>query len=191
MWWINSSLNSAKKKYLETGKIDEELFNELSYLDPTQNKKYLEWLCSHSDMDSSSLYSLFLRCLLAQDIVPGFNFQDQYQGRGKLRTLNNKLSEFSSYWIKRACNLNSLNEGEDYEILSVKEDNYIFSNKEVNLSPKAIQVFSLISEKMLAFKFPFYRVLFHVKTQKGMTAIGSGPGDGINRMRLFIRLIFG
>lgn len=184
MWWIQSSLNSAKKKYLESGKLDEELFNELSYLDPTQNKKYLEWLCSHSDMGPSSLYSLFLLCLLAQDIVPGFNFQDQYQGKGKLGSLKKKLSEFSSYWIKRACNLNSLNEGKDYEILSVQEDERSLSNPGSNLSwneehlffntsPKALQVFSLISEKGLVFQYPFYQVLLHVKTQKGMTAIGS------------------
>lgn len=184
MWWIQSSLNSAKKKYLETGKLDEELFNELSYLDPTQNKKYLEWLCSHSDMGPSSLYSLFLLCLLAQDIVPGFNFQDQYQGKGKRNSLKKKLSEFSSYWIKRACNLNSLTEGKDYEILSVQEDERSLSNPGSNLSwneehlffntsPKALQVFSLISEKGLVFQYPFYQVLLHVKTQKGMTAIGS------------------
>lgn len=40
-----ASLNSAKQKYLNTGKIETEVFDLFYHIDPTASKKYLEWLC--------------------------------------------------------------------------------------------------------------------------------------------------
>lgn len=40
-----ASLNSAKQKFLATGKISQYDFDILTSVDPTASKKYLEWLC--------------------------------------------------------------------------------------------------------------------------------------------------
>jgi len=36
---------SARKKYVETGKVPEDVFNKLLEIDPTPQKKYIEWMC--------------------------------------------------------------------------------------------------------------------------------------------------
>lgn len=40
------SLKSARKKYLDTGEISEEVFNKLKELDPSKSYKYLEAMCN-------------------------------------------------------------------------------------------------------------------------------------------------
>lgn len=42
---IQESLNTARKKYLETGKISQEMFDELLLIDKSSTKKYIEWIC--------------------------------------------------------------------------------------------------------------------------------------------------
>ena len=42
---IFESLSSAKKKYLETGKISQEDFAGLLFVDKTPSKKHIEWIC--------------------------------------------------------------------------------------------------------------------------------------------------
>jgi len=39
------SKSSAKRLYLDTGKIDENIFNSLLKFDPTATSKYIEWMC--------------------------------------------------------------------------------------------------------------------------------------------------
>jgi len=36
---------SARKKYVETGKVPEDIFSKLLEIDPTSQKKYIEWMC--------------------------------------------------------------------------------------------------------------------------------------------------
>lgn len=42
---IDEGLKSARKNYLETEKIPEDVFYQLVASDPTDSKKYLEWMC--------------------------------------------------------------------------------------------------------------------------------------------------
>lgn len=49
---IESSLNSAKQRYLNTGKTPPEIFQFFSDVDYTASKKYLEWLCKTLDNSS-------------------------------------------------------------------------------------------------------------------------------------------
>ena len=42
---VKESIDSAKAKYVDTGKIEQEVFDTLTGKDPTRNGKYAEWLC--------------------------------------------------------------------------------------------------------------------------------------------------
>ena len=42
---IFESISIAKKKYLETGKINQEIFDGLLLIDTSKSKKYIEWIC--------------------------------------------------------------------------------------------------------------------------------------------------
>ena len=74
---INESVALARKLYLNTNKIMKDYFDKLVALDPTQQKKYIEWMVktfinSHyrdNDIEKYNIIAEFDK-LLGKDIIP-------------------------------------------------------------------------------------------------------------------------
>ena len=57
---------SARKKYVETGKVPEDVFNKLLEIDPTSQKKYIEWMCKIYSQEKPEISEF-------EEVIPEFD----------------------------------------------------------------------------------------------------------------------
>ena len=72
---LREGVSKAKKLYVDTNRIPQEVFDELVAADTTANKKYIEWMCKmyvreRPNMDRFSIIATFAD-LVARNIVTG------------------------------------------------------------------------------------------------------------------------